>query len=601
MTGESYNLTYCQMNLIEREDLRFGRKGVAARAVSGLLMGLLGIGKVNRLYARTLSSGEPAARTILSDLQITADVAGNDNIPATGGAIVVANHPTGALDGILLIDVLTQVRPDVKFMGNFLLDKIESMKQYFIAVDPFDGADMRRNVHGIRESLAHVAAGGLLVIFPAGEVATWRRGFGRVGDKRWSPSVVRTIRRAGVPVVPLYINARNSALFHLAGKIHPMLRTALLPHELFNKRGRRIAVTVGSPLTVRKAEELGDLKTYGDFLRANVEYMQDEKRPKRRKLLKRRIREVLAEEVIGPVDTALLQAEIDAIRADHKLFDYGAFEVFFTPPQRIPQMMTEIGRQREITFRAIGEGTMRRIDLDKYDTYYNQLFIWDREASRLVGAYRVGLGDAIMREYGLAGFYTNSLFRMSPGMAPVMEQTIELGRSFIVQDYQRKPATLLLLWRGILYVLLKHGQFRNLLGPVTISGEFRPASKRVLVRYIRRYHYNAGLARHIRPLTGLAGIRSRIDLRLIDGVDDIELIGKLVGDIERGRLGVPILIKKYLQLNSHVLAFNVDHEFCDALDALMLLDLKKVPDDTIQMVSKEITGIDVMARFRSVR
>ena len=561
------------MNLIEREDLRFGRKGVAARAVSGLLMGLLGIGKVNRLYARTLSSGEPAARTILSDLQITADVAGNDNIPATGGAIVVANHPTGALDGILLIDVLTQVRPDVKFMGNFLLDKIESMKQYFIAVDPFDGADMRRNVHGIRESLAHVAAGGLLVIFPAGEVATWRRGFGRVGDKRWSPSVVRTIRRAGVPVVPLYINARNSALFHLAGKIHPMLRTALLPHELFNKRGRRIAVTVGSPLTVRKAEELGDLKTYGDFLRANVEYMQDEKRPKRRKLLKRRIREVLAEEVIGPVDTALLQAEIDAIRADHKLFDYGAFEVFFTPPQRIPQMMTEIGRQREITFRAIGEGTMRRIDLDKYDTYYNQLFIWDREASRLVGAYRVGLGDAIMREYGLAGFYTNSLFRMSPGMAPVMEQTIELGRSFIVQDYQRKPATLLLLWRGILYVLLKHGQFRNLLGPVTISGEFRPASKRVLVRYIRRYHYNAGLARHIRPLTGLAGIRSRIDLRLIDGVDDIELIGKLVGDIERGRLGVPILIKKYLQLNSHVLAFNVDHEFCDALDALMLLDL----------------------------
>ena len=589
------------MNLIEREDLQFGRKGVAGRAVSGLLMGLLGIGKVNRLYARTLTSGEPAARTILSDLQITADVAGNDNIPATGGVIVVANHPTGALDGILLIDILTKVRPDVKFMGNFLLDKIESMKQYFIAVDPFDSADMRKNVHGVRESLAHVAAGGLLVIFPAGEVATWRKGFGRLRDKRWNPSVMRTIRRAGVPVVPLYINARNSTLFHLAGKIHPMLRTALLPHELFNKRGRRIAVTVGTPLTARKAEELGDLKTYGDFLRANVEYMQDEKRPKRHKLLKRRIREVLAEEVIGPVDTAVLQAEIDAIRAGHKLFDYGPFEVFFTPPQRIPQMMTEIGRQREITFRTIGEGTMRKIDIDKYDAYYNQLFIWDREASRLVGAYRVGLGDAIMREYGLAGFYTNSLFRMSSGMAPVMEQTIELGRSFIVQDYQRKPATLLLLWRGILYVLLKHEQFRNLLGPVTISGEFRPASKRVLVRYIRRYHYNARLARHIRPLTGLAGIRSRIDLHLIDGVDDMELIGKLVGDIERGRLGIPILIKKYLQLNSHVLAFNVDHEFCDALDALMLLDLKKVPDDTIQMVSKEITGIDVVARFRSIR
>ena len=591
----------CVMNLIEREELQFGHRGFAARVSANLLSHLLGVQKVNRLYTLTLNSDRPAARTILEDLQITTDTTGIEHIPTSGGAIIVANHPTGALDGIILIDLLSQIRPDVKFLGNFLLDKIESMKQYFIAVDPFEGADARRNAKGIRQALTHVSEGGLLVIFPAGEVATWYKRVGQVRDKRWNPSVLRMIRRTSAPVIPLYINGHNSTLFHLAGKIHPMLRTALLPHELFNKRGRTITLSIGSPFTPRKAVELPDLKTYGDYLRANVEYMQNERRPKRRKLLRRRIREVFAEEVIAPVDPEKLQAEIDAIRDDHKLFEYGEYEVFFAPPQDIPQMMIEIGRQREITFRAIGEGTMKKIDLNHYDVYYNQLFIWDRKAARLVGAYRVGLGDAIMREYGLAGFYTHSLFRMSSGMGPVMEQTIELGRSFIVQDYQRKPVTLLMLWRGILFVLLKHEQFRNLLGPVTISGEFRPASKRVLIRYIKRHHYNAKLARHIHPLTGLAGLHSRIDLRLIDNIDDMELIGKLVSDIEQGRLSIPILIKKYLQLNSHVLAFNIDHDFCDALDALMLLDLKKVPDDTIQMLSKELIGIDVATRFRKIQ
>lgn len=261
--------------------------------------------------------------------------------------------------------------------------------------------------------------------------------------------------------------------------------------------------------------------------------------------------------------------------------------------------MIEIGSLRERTFREIGEGTKNAIDTDRFDSYYYQLFVWDREARRLVGAYRLGMGDRIMERYGLKGFYTNTLFRMKPAMGEVMGKTIELGRSFIVRDYQRKPVSLMLLWKGILYVLLRNGQFRYLLGPVTISGGFQSASKLIIASHIRDFYLDREKAGWIRPRTGI-DIRVRIDESLIAGIRSIDLINRLVCDIEKNAYSIPVLIRKYLQLNSSVLGFNTDHEFCDSLDALMLLDLKKVPEETILMLSKELADIDVLGRFKHI-
>ena len=589
------------MQLVECEDLMFGKTGFVARAGASLLMKLLGIGKINRLYAETLSAGDRCAEALLRQLNVTVSVCDHDrmNIPGKGPVVFISNHPTGLLDGIMLIDLLSGIRPDVRFMGNFLLERIESLKKYFIAVDPFDSKDPGKNLRGLRRSLEHLKAGGALVVFPAGEVATWQKGFSVVKDKPWDASAIRFIRRANVPIVPICIEGGNSRLFHLAGKIHPLLRTALLPHELVNKKNATIDVNIGSPLTPRRLAELKELRVYGDYLRANVEYLKKKKPRKKVRILPRRKTTPLeADEIVSPTALDALTGELQAIRNEHLLFEYNNFATYFAPPEAIPQMMREIGRMREVTFREVGEGSMKSIDTDRYDTYYHQLFIWDTAEKRLVGAYRLGLGDRIVPRFGLQGFYTNSLFRMSPEMEPIMAQTIELGRSFIVHDYQRKAVSLMLLWKGILYILLKHEQYRNLLGPVTISGEFERVSKTLIVRYLQKKHMNPKLAALIHPITGLAGIDFPLDDSLIDGVENIDLINKIVCDIERDEMAIPILIRKYLQLNSHVLAFNVDHDFCDALDALMLLDLKKVPENIIQMLSKEITGIDVIARFR---
>lgn len=564
-------------------------------------MGIFGVNKINRLYVRTINRGGEFTSSLLEEMGITYTVCDKDlaNVPATGGVVFVSNHPTGLLDGIMLIDLLSKVRPDVKFMGNFLLNRIEPLKRYFIDIDPFDNADRNMNMRGLKESMRHVADGGALVIFPAGEVATWQKGLHRLTDKAWSRSIMRFIRGLNVPVVPVCIEAHNSRTFHLAGKIHPRLRTAMLPHELLNKEGDTININIASALLPKRAAELPDIGVYGDFLRANVEYMH-KKLPRRkiRIIPKRKPKPKVIEDIAAPVEYALMQAELDDIRGEHLLFTHGDYEVFCAHPCLIPRIMFEIGRLREVTFRAVGEGTMREIDTDYYDTYYHQLFIWDKANHAIVGAYRLGMGDEIVERFGLDGFYVNSLFRMSKEMEPVMSKTIELGRSFIVKEYQRKPASLMLLWKGILYVLLKHEQYRNLLGPVTISGEFDKYSKTIMLQYLLQHHYNRKLGSYIKPITGIVGIDAPINAGLIRNVASIDLINKIVMDIERDEMSMPILIKKYLQLNSHVLAFNVDHDFNDGLDALMLLDLKKVPDNTIAMLSKEITDIDVIARFR---
>jgi putative hemolysin len=514
--------------------------------------------------------------------------------------IFIANHPTGLLDGILLIDLLSKARPDVKFMGNFLLDRIESLKHYFISVDPFDSKDSKKNMRGIREALRHVQAGGALVIFPAGEVATWQKGFNEIKDRRWPASIIRFIRSVDMPVVPVCIEARNSRFFRLVGLIHPILRTILLPRQLLNKRGETININVGSAILPRKVKHLEKIDAYGDYMRANVDYLH--KKIPRKKLLRKRRKPLLPRkpaEIASALDPVSVAAELATIHHTHLLFEQANYDVYCAHPDLIPSIMYEIGRLREVTFRSIGEGTGKSIDTDFYDTYYHQLFIWDRDAQQIIGAYRLGMGDEIMPRFGLNGFYVNSLFKMKPEMEHIMDKTIELGRSFIVEEYQRKPASLLMLWKGILYVLLKHEQYRNLLGPVTISGEFDKYSKTVIVAHLRQQHLNRVVARWVKPITGLEGINAPLDESLIAGVDDIGLIDKIVRDIERDELSIPILIKKYLQLNSHVLAFNVDHDFADALDALMLLDLKAMPETTINMLSKEITDIDVVTRFRN--
>lgn len=575
-----------EMDLIKKTDLTFGKDGYWARIKASVLYHLLGADGINKLYGNSAAAApKPFQEAALDELGVTYHLKDRElnHIPHTGPAIIVSNHPTGALDGIILIDLLSKVRPDVKFMGNFLLERIEPLKRYFINVDPFDNKT-RSNVSGMRRSMEHLAAGGVLMVFPAGEVATWQKGFRDIKDKEWEPSAVKFIQRAGVPVIPLHIDTANSTLFHLMGKIHPMLRTAMLGRELLNKKGEAIDIRIGSALTPQKAAELTDTGTYGRFLRANVEYMEPltDRLPR----AARRAARKMVSEIADNLHTDELVAELNGIRDTYLLFAQGSYEVYCAPAEKIPSMLHEIGRQREITFRQVGEGTKNDLDTDTFDSYYHQLFIWDTEVRRLVGAYRMGMGDEIMKRYGLKGFYTNTLFHMEEPLGPIMEKSIELGRSFVVSEYQRKPISLKLLWKGILFVLLNNARYRYLLGPVTISGEFRSASKLLISSYIRRNHMDTENSQYIKPMTGIA-VKGSIDSSLTESISSMDLINKLVVDIEGGGTGIPVLIRRYLQIGSLALGFNTDHEFSDALDVLILLDLRHVPEEAITMLSKE--------------
>lgn len=608
--------------LVDNSDLGIPYTTMLNKAIVKLAQSMLGINKINALYAGAADkNGVDFAQAILYQLGVTVntDQGRLDFIPRKGPFVMVSNHPHGALDGLLLMVLVARIRPDVKFLGNFLLTKIDTLNNFFLPVDPFD-AKNGRNISGVRRAMEHLKEGAPLVVFPAGEVSTYRKGFRKIEDKLWSKSMIKLILQSGAPVLPAYISGSNSLIFHLLGKIHPMLRTVRLPLELTNKKGQSVSVAFGSAVPAKRLRDIADLKTISDFLRANVyclrsvlsdETSADEKEKERKRvaLLRLRLRKrrnkmqgnATVSEVVQPVDPALLGRELDSIADTRMLIRVGDMCLFCAPTSDIPLTMREIARLREVTFRSVGEGTLTEMDSDEYDDLYEHLFIWDAERQAIAGAYRIGFGDVLLDGRGFEGFYTYTLFEFSRRLNDMLRQSIELGRSFVVPEYQKRSQTLLLLWRGILQILLRNPSYRYLMGPVSMSGGYAMAAKWLLIDYIKANHWNSELAKYVVPRNGIGALgRSAVDAELIRGVVSAEEIDKLIRDVEPSGQGMPVLMKKYLQLGGRVMGFNIDPLFNDTLDAMLVLDLCDVPKEKIDMVAREFAGEDVYERFRSI-
>jgi putative hemolysin len=480
-------------------------------------------------------------------------------------------------------------------MGNMLLSRIKTLKDFFIEVNPFD-SHSARNVGGIRTCMDYVKNGGALVIFPAGEISTYKHPFGQIKDKEWGSSILRFIHKLSIPIVPVHITAHNSKMFHLLGQIHPVLRTAMIPHETVNKQNADVRVRIGSTIQPRRQGEFANATALGKYIRTNVYCLSE---PSTEDDTPVDIQSAMnSVDIIDPIPPEKLQEEIKTLD-EFKLFDHGNYSVYFTSSTIIPNIMYEIGRLREITFRQVGEGTNQTIDTDRFDLYYRHMFVWDNKDQQIVGAYRVGMGNEIMENFGISGFYTDTLFKLSPELGETLSQTIELGRSFIVKKYQRKSQSLLLLWKGILHILLRNSHYRYLMGPVTMSGKLNDSSKLMIINYLQNQHFDNEIGRLITPRIGLANLgKKKFDNESISNIDSIDLIDKLVLDMNNNRFGTPILLKKYLQLNGKIIGFNIDPEFNNAIDSLMLLDINNIPEAKIAMLSIEL-DIDVLARFRN--
>lgn len=596
------------MNLIESSDIlkasgKLNRLegNVGGSIVAKLVMYIMRLNKINKLYSNVYDDDSEAfLERLIEALGVTIEINEEDlaRIPQEGSFITISNHPFGGLDGIILIKLLSKIRPDYKVMANFLLKKIVPIQDYFLAVNPFEDRKNISSASGIKEALRHLSEGKPLGLFPAGEVSSYKADSNNIEDKEWGQSVLKMIKKAHVPVIPIYFKGSNSLLFQLLGLIHPMLRTVKLPSELLNKKNRIIRMRIGSPISPEIQNSFTDIMQYGKFLRAKT-YLLGSSLEVKKFFLKSQKAEKNSEPVAPGVDAEVLKKEVENVTEDYLLFTMKNYSVFCAPTLKIPNVLNEIGRLREVTFRAVGEGTNRSIDLDEFDLYYYHLFIWDNDASRIVGAYRVGKGKDIIDRYGIKGFYINTLFKIRKDMLPVLYESIELGRSFVIEEYQRKPLPLFMLWKGILYFLIKNPEYRYLIGPVTISGKYTTVSKELIMKFILRNHWDAELAQCVTPRSKYRVETNDpdVDIMVDASGSDIAMLDKMIGDIEPSSDKLPILLKKYISLNGRIIGFNIDPKFNMCLDGLLILDLFDVPMNTIESLSKEMNDDTILNRF----
>jgi putative hemolysin len=589
---KKYSINVKDMNeLISKDDFVKALKLNKLRLdlLAPALMKVLKLDKVNELYDTTSDErGAQFADHILSLLGVEYEVSESDlkHIPTTEPFILIANHPYGGIDGLILISILGKLRPDAKLMANFLLRQIEPLKEHIIAVNPFENVgDNAMNLSGTKELLTHLKTSPIGV-FPAGEVSALKLKNFKIEDKKWSPNVGKIVAKSGVKVVPVYFSGHNSLAFNLLGLINPNIRTIKLPSELFNKH-EKIKVRIGKPINPKTIIDFANNDELMRYLRA-MTYALGANQVRKNIKLSSTLKGLLKpKDIIEETNKSILSDEISLLGND-LLYSYENFKVYMSDATHIPSILREISRLREITFREVGEGTNRSYDSDEFDFYYKHLFVWDEKEQRIAGAYRIGLGDELFNALGKRGFYLYQLFKIKKGFYPILQQSIEMGRSFVVKDYQRRPLSLMLLWKGINEFLKRNkGIYKYMIGPVSISNQFSRLSKELLVSYIRLHHYDRNWASLITPRKKFKYKYDDDEKALLKAhADDIKQLDNLIGEIENNQLKIPVLVKKYLKLNAKIVAFNIDPKFNDALDGFLIVNVDEIPDEAFDMVSR---------------
>ncbi|AZJ34644.1 GNAT family N-acyltransferase [Tenacibaculum singaporense] len=569
--------------------------GVFGTFSGWLLMKVLRISTANEIYNKHKHKKDlPFLNGLLDEFQIEFEIPEEDlkRIPKEGPFITISNHPLGGIDGILLLKLLLEHRTDYKIIANFLLHRIEPLKPYVMPVNPFENhKDAKSSVAGIKNALLHLREGKPLGLFPAGEVSTYRDGKLMV-DKEWEQGAVRLIKKAKVPVIPIYFHAKNSQLFYTLSKISDTLRTAKLPSELLSQKNRVIKVRIGKPISVKDQDSFTEIPDFYQFLRRKTYMLANPYEKASPKILSTHNLKIpkKAKKITSQKSPDLFVKEVDALREKgSRLLQSKNYEVFFASAKEIPNILHEIGRLREITFREVGEGTNKPIDLDRFDKYYHHLFLWDDQQNRLVGAYRMGLGKDIFKKHGINGFYIQTLFRIEPELYPMMEKTIEMGRAFIIKEYQQKPMPLFLLWKGIVHVTLRYPEHKYLMGGVSISNQFSEFSKSLMIEFMKSHYYDPYVAQYIHPKKEFKVKLKDADKDFVfDATEaDMQKFDKIIDELEPGELRIPVLIKKYVKQNARLVAFNVDPKFNNAIDGLMYIKVADIPESTVKPVMEE--------------
>jgi putative hemolysin len=553
--------------------------------------------ELNVVYdqASRQGGGDQFFDRVLQVLNIAYNISPQDlaRIPRRGPVVLVANHPFGAVEGIILAAILRSVRPDTKLMANSLLEHIPEMRDHLLLVDPFHReGSTQANIAGLRQAIRWLRAGGLLAMFPAGEVAHLDLRTRTISETEWGDSVARIIRLTRSDVIPMHFKGANGPLFQILGLVHPGLRTILLPHELLNKRDKRLEVRVGNLIPAEKLLAFSGNPEMTAYLRQRTYWLGYRKG------------EAQGNEAGSPTvatqpspptassqPVELLRQEVDGLPPEQVLVQSDEFRVIEASANQIPHLLLEIGRLREVAFRNVGEGTGKSIDIDRFDFFYAHLFVWNAATNEVVGAYRLAPTDAILSSRGPGGLYTNTLFQFKDEFLERINPALELGRSFIRPEYQRSFNALMLLWKGIGEIVGRNPRYKTLFGAVSISNRYQPLSQGLMVEYLERHHCLPELAKSVRPRKPF---RAKTTWQgEVGPIGDLEELSVVIGEIEYHQLNVPILLKQYLKLDGKLLGFNVDRNFSDVLDGLVLVDLTK----TNEAILKRYMGAGAAASF----
>ena len=576
--------------VVTTSDLKnaLGLKGFLGTCVSGMAYGALRLGKINRLFDGAADyQGREFADHLLENMNITIDVSAEqlENIPKEGGFVVVSNHPFGGIEGVMLLSAIAKVRPDFKVMANFILSHIPNLKDCFFAVNPFEkNPEWKSSVGGIKGAMLHIAAGNGLGVFPAGEVSRYH-GHDYPEDLPWSTSIARIIKNAKVPVIPVFWEGRNSKLFYTVDKIHTMLGTARLTKELINKHDNCFNLQIGKPILPSEIEAYDAPKDLAAYLRSRSYALEANipAKPKEK-------REMKQADIAAPADTSLMLAELEAIREKAFLCSVSDFDCYLADYKDIPNLMHEIARLREETFRAIGEGTGKSLDQDEFDLHFKQMILWDKAKQRIAGCYRLGIGSEIMPKFGIKGFYVSTLVNIDESLSDKLSHTIELGRSFVALDYQKEVLPLMLLLRGLSDVVVRYPEINHFIGPVSVSAWYPKFYLSLIERYVSENHtVESSLQNKVTPKKPFEPDFLKVDPEVLlqHNMDSVDKFDKFLFRLSNGEYRLPTLFKKYLKLNAKLLCFNVDPDFNDTLDALLFLTFTEFPENEVMPLFRD--------------
>ena len=505
---------------------------------------------------------------VLEYFQFTFRVSGKDrlHIPDHGRVIIVANHPLGSLDGLALLKMVSEIRTDVSIVATTILSNIEPLQGLLHSIDnTAKKTNHRRSMHEIVGALEDERA---VIMFPTGEVSRIRPS--GVRDGKWKTGFLYLAKKAHAPIVPVHIEGKNSTLFYGLSSIYKPLGTMMLVNEMFNKVNGEISIRIGKPVPWEAIAEMAmPKKDIAKMMRKQVYLIGKKKKTQLFRVI---------ENVIHPAKTQLINKELKAselIGTTHDgkriyLFDY----------RQNSHVMREIGRLRELSFRQVREGTGNPLDIDAYDRYYRHLILWDEEELEIVGSYRIGEVGSILHENGLNGLYAHSLFKFGKDLFPYLKESIELGRSFVQPRYQGKRS-LDYLWYGIGAYLQKRPEIKYMYGPVSLSNAFPGETKNMIASFYSSLFGNE--KELVQPRSPFVFTQDE-DFSAYRGVSDESEYRKafsvLKEKLANFGVRVPTLYKQYVELcepgGCEFLAFNIDKDFSDCIDALVMVHVDAI-------------------------